>query len=107
MTAVKAKTRKRRAQEPESALEIIDRALRTPVKIIENGVARKVTIVEAIVIQLLRAEAAGSKRAATVRLKYQRLSRNRKKQRIEITREAAEPLPIPEHNKYPKRGEDD
>jgi hypothetical protein len=108
MSASKKKTRKRRPREPESTVGIIDGALKSLVAITENGVTRKVTIVEAIVIQLLRAETAGNKRAAAVRLRYQRLQRNHKREpKITVVRERGEMLPMPTQEAHKKGERDD
>jgi hypothetical protein len=101
------KARKRRPLGLDSTVGIIDGAFKSLIPITENGVTRKVTIVEAIVVQLLRAETAGKKKAAAVRLRYQRLQRNDARQpKIIVTHERGELLPIP-NQKTHKKGEQD
>ena len=53
-----------------ATVEIIDRLFGEPVEIVENGVARKVSILEAILMRLWAAEMSGSKRAGRVRLQF-------------------------------------
>lgn len=54
-----------------SVVSMIDRMFGEPIDIIENGVPRRVTTLEAILLRLLAKEMSGSKRASAVRLKYQ------------------------------------
>jgi hypothetical protein len=68
-----------------STVGYIDHAFRTNIEIIENGIPVKVTVLEAIVMQLLRAEAGGNKRATRVRLKYQQLTRRKRKTKYIVT----------------------
>jgi hypothetical protein len=60
---------------PASAatVEIIDRLFGEPIEIVENGVGRKVSTLEAILMRLWAAEISGSKRAGKVRLQFQDL----------------------------------
>jgi hypothetical protein len=96
MSVSKKKAGRRHPREPESTVGIIDGVFKSLIPITENGVTRKVTIVEAIVIQLLRAETAGNKKAAAVRLRYQRLNRNHKREpKITVIHERGEMLPLP------------
>ena len=53
-----------------ATVEIIDRLFGKPVDIIENGVVRKVSTLEAILMRLWAAEMSGSKRAGRVRLQF-------------------------------------
>ena len=53
-----------------ATVEIIDRLFVEPVEIVENGVARKVSTLEAILMRLWAAEMSGSKRAGRVRLQF-------------------------------------
>jgi hypothetical protein len=50
---------------------LIDEAFEQQIEIIENGESRRITVFEAILLQLWRKEMAGDRRATTVRLKYQ------------------------------------
>jgi hypothetical protein len=52
-------------------LELIDEHIKEQITIAENGVARRVSIFEAILLRLWLREMAGDKRALAVRLKYQ------------------------------------
>jgi len=54
-------------------IEIIDRLFGAPVEIVESGVAREVSTLEAILMRLWAAEMSGSKRAGRVRLQFQEL----------------------------------
>ncbi|HEY1886505.1 MAG TPA: DUF5681 domain-containing protein [Roseiarcus sp.] len=61
---------KKRRPASAATVEIIDRLFRDPVDIVENGVARKVSTLEAILMRLWAAELSGSKRASKVRLQF-------------------------------------
>jgi DNA modification methylase len=54
-------------------IEIIDRLFGEPVEVVESGVARAVSTLEAILMRLWAAEMTGSKRAGRVRLEFQEL----------------------------------
>jgi Family of unknown function (DUF5681) len=55
---------------PVATVEIIDRLFGLPVEIVESGVARRVSTLEAILMRLWAAEMSGSKRAGRVRLQF-------------------------------------
>ncbi len=61
---------KKRKPASVATMEIIDRLLAEPVEIVESGVPRKVSTLEAILMRLWAAEMSGSKRAGTARLKF-------------------------------------
>jgi len=61
---------KKRRPASVATVEIIDRLFGQPVEIVENGVARKVSTLEAILMRLWAAEMSGSKRAGRVRLQF-------------------------------------
>ena len=65
----------RRRAGSESAVETIDRLLMRRIRVVENGRARRMTILQAIVMQLCAKENAGNPRALNVRLKYEELAR--------------------------------
>ena len=67
-----------------ATVEIIDRLFVKPVEIVENGVARKVGTLEAILMRLWAAELSGSKRAGKVRLQFQELVEDDKEREIII-----------------------
>jgi hypothetical protein len=67
-----ASAKKRRPAAVATA-EIIDRLFVKPVEIVENGVARKVGTLEAILMRLWAAEMSGSNRAGKIRLQFQEL----------------------------------
>jgi Family of unknown function (DUF5681) len=67
-----------------SAVEMIDSLLFSPVNIIENGVPRKVTALEAIILQLLQKELAGNQRARAVRMKFEEIARENADRGVEI-----------------------
>jgi hypothetical protein len=50
---------------------LIDAAFEAEIDIVEKGVSRRVSVFEAILIQLWIKEMSGEKRATAVRLKYQ------------------------------------
>jgi hypothetical protein len=56
---------------PKGTVALIDAAFETQIDIVENGALRRVSVIEAIFLQLWRKEMAGDMRATTVRLKYQ------------------------------------
>ncbi|MGH6797004.1 MAG: DUF5681 domain-containing protein [Roseiarcus sp.] len=62
--------RRKRAAAP-GTVELIDAALNQRIPIRENGTTRRVSVFEAILLQLFRKEMAGDRRAARVRLLYQ------------------------------------
>ena len=64
---------KKRRPAAVATVEIIDRLFVKPVEIVENGVARKVSTLEAILMRLWAAEMSGSKCAGRVRLQFQEL----------------------------------
>jgi hypothetical protein len=64
---------KKRRPAAVATVEIIDRLFVKPVHIVENGVARKVSTMEAILMRLWAAEMSGSKRAGKIRLQFQEL----------------------------------
>ena len=75
---------KKRGPAAVATVEIIDRLFVKPVEIVENGVARKVGTLEAILMQLWAAELSGSKRAGKVRLQFQELVEDDKEREIII-----------------------
>jgi hypothetical protein len=54
-----------------NGVETIDRLFAEQIDIVEDGVKRRVSVLEAILLRLWAKEIAGSKRAAAVRLKYE------------------------------------
>jgi hypothetical protein len=59
---------------PKPILDILDGLLLAPVDIIESGKSRRVTALEAILLQQLQKEIAGDLRATRVRLSYQEIA---------------------------------
>ena len=78
---------KRRRSAAVATVEIIDRLFGEPVEIVENGVARKVSALEAILMRLWAAEMSGSKRAGRVRLQFLELVPKNDKEREIIVEE--------------------
>jgi Family of unknown function (DUF5681) len=78
-------SRRRYPARSVSAVEMIDEEFLRPIDIVENGLTRRVSTLEAIILQLWRKEVSGDRRALTVRLKYQEFARQNTKQRVEIT----------------------
>jgi hypothetical protein len=75
---------RRRSRRPPRTIEIIDKLFMMPVTITEDGLRRQVPLVGAIVLQLLRRELSGSRRALTVRLAYQSLAQQYAERTLEI-----------------------
>jgi hypothetical protein len=76
---------RRSARRVATTAEIIDKLLRAPVDITENGGTRRVTKLEAIVLQLWLRELDGDPRALATRLKYQELGQQHPQRATEIT----------------------
>jgi hypothetical protein len=74
-----------------ATVEIIDRLFSEPVEIVENGVGRKVSTVEAILMRLWAAELLGSKRAGRVRWQFLELVPKDDREREFIIKEIYEP----------------
>jgi hypothetical protein len=77
--------RRRYPARSRSSVEIIDRLFLKPVDITVNGETKRVTTLEAILLQLWMKEVAGNQRALRVRLKYQEFARQHSEPRLEIT----------------------
>ena len=56
---------------PKGTVALIDAAFEARIDIVENGASRRVSVFEAIFLQLWTKEMSGDKRAIAVRLKYQ------------------------------------
>ena len=67
-----------------SALESIDRLLLQPIEVVEKGKSRKVTALEAIVLQLWQKELSGDRRALVARLNYERIAQENVERGVEI-----------------------
>jgi uncharacterized protein DUF5681 len=67
-----------------STVEMIDRFFATPVGITVNGEERKVSTLEAIILQLWLKEIAGDRKALDVRLKYEAFARVTSEPRVEM-----------------------
>jgi hypothetical protein len=65
--------RRRKARRAATTAEIIDKMLLALIDITENGIPRRVTTLEAILLQLWQRELDGNRRALAVRLKYEEL----------------------------------
>jgi hypothetical protein len=66
-----------RARSPQPVVEMIDEFFAEEIDIIENGIRRRITNFEAIILQLWRKVMAGNKRAMNVLLKYQEFAASR------------------------------
>jgi hypothetical protein len=75
---------RRRSRRPFRLIEVIDKLLLTPVTVTENGLSSQMPAVGAIVLQLLRKELAGNRRALTVRLAYEALAQQYGEWKLEI-----------------------
>jgi hypothetical protein len=84
-----------RKQTPKPIVELIDDFFASKIDIVEQGVSRRISALEAIVLQLWRHAVAGSKRATNVLLQYQAFAARRSGgmggviQRIEVVGEDA------------------
>jgi hypothetical protein len=65
---------------PKGTVKIIDAIFAEQIDIIENGVPRRVSVFEAILLQLLSKEISGNRRAIAARLKYQEFVASQGKQ---------------------------
>jgi Family of unknown function (DUF5681) len=61
---------KKRRPASVGTVEIINRLFGKPIEIVEKGVVREVSTLEAILMRLWAAEMSGSKRAGSVRLQF-------------------------------------
>jgi hypothetical protein len=77
--------RRRKARRAGTTAEIIDKLLLAPVDITENGIPKRVTTLEAILLQLWGKELKGNRRALAARLKYQELAPKNAAATTEIT----------------------
>jgi len=75
--ARRAKGRRRRPARRESTLEIMDRLLTRRVSISLSGQARRVSVSEAIVLQLMQKAMSGNARACRALFKYQEFANSR------------------------------
>jgi hypothetical protein len=55
----------------KGTLELIDELFAEQITIVENGVSRRVSVFQAILLQLMSKEMAGDRQALAARLKYQ------------------------------------
>jgi hypothetical protein len=75
---------RRQSQRPLRLIEVIDKLLLAPVTVTENGLVSQMPAVGAIVLQLLRKELAGNRRALTVRLAYEALAQQYAERQLEV-----------------------
>jgi hypothetical protein len=68
----------------KGTVEMIDRFFSAPVGITVNGEERKVSTLEAIILQLWLKEIAGNQKALDVRLKYETFARANSEARVEL-----------------------
>ena len=76
--------KRRRSKAPEPTVAIIDRLLAAPVPIALNGETKNVRAIEAIVLQLMQKEMAGSAQAARTLLKYREFATQNGEKRPEV-----------------------
>jgi hypothetical protein len=69
---------------PKGTVELIDRLFLKPVEITVNGTTKKVTTLEAILLQLWRKEMSGNRPALRVRLKYEEFARQNSEPSLEV-----------------------
>jgi Family of unknown function (DUF5681) len=77
--------RRRKARRAATPVEFIDKLLLSLIDITENGKARRVTTLEAILLRLWEKDLGGNRRALAVRLKYGELVRQNAETATEIT----------------------
>jgi Family of unknown function (DUF5681) len=76
---------RKKARRAATTAEILEKLLLAPINITENGNARRVTVMEAIGLQLWKKAADGDPRAIDVLLKYQDLAPQESHVPTEIT----------------------
>jgi hypothetical protein len=76
---------RRKARRTATTAEIIDKLLLATINITENDTARRVTVMEAIGLQLWKKAVDGDPRAVDVLLKYQELAKQHPHVATEIT----------------------
>jgi hypothetical protein len=59
---------------PKGVVDLIDTEFAKEIVIIENRTKRRVTVLEAMLLQLWRKEMSGDRHASRVRLKYQKVA---------------------------------
>jgi hypothetical protein len=77
-------SRPKKAENPESDRDLIDRLLRTPVALSLNGQPKSIPAIEAIVYQLQRHEISGDPRASRILLGLRKLARKPENKKIQI-----------------------
>jgi hypothetical protein len=77
--------RRRRPRRSATTAEIVEKLLLAPIDIIENGGARRATVMEAITRQLWKKAVDGDPRAVDVLLRYQELAEKHPQVATEIT----------------------
>lgn len=76
--------RRRQKAQPESTLGIIDRLLLSTVQTRLNGNVTRISVLEAIISQLIQKELAGDAHAGRALLKYEELARRGVNNRLEL-----------------------
>jgi Family of unknown function (DUF5681) len=69
---------------PLSEIEMIDRHLLRRIDVVEKGETRRVPALRVIVLKLWQQELAGSRRALSVRLKYEAIAREAAERGVEV-----------------------
>lgn len=69
---------------PISEIEMIDRLLLRRIDVVVDGETKKVTALEVIVVKLWQQELAGSRRAFSVRLKYEAIAQECAARGVEV-----------------------
>lgn len=83
--------KRRYRRSSKGIVELIDDLFAQQIEIFENGTARRVSILEAIITQLWINEVSGNRRALAVRLQYQVFARSQRKDWPEIIIEGGLP----------------
>jgi Family of unknown function (DUF5681) len=76
---------RQRPKPPESLVATIDRLLRTPLQITVNGETKRLSALEAIIMQLVQKSMSGNRRASRVLLKYQEFANRNTEKTLELT----------------------
>src|SRR5271169_4481040 len=69
---------------PLSEIEMIDKHLLRPIDVVKKGERKKVPALEVIVLKLWQQELAGSRRALSVRLKYEAIAQEAAERGVDV-----------------------
>jgi hypothetical protein len=75
---------RRKPSRPETALEMVDRILRSPVTVTSDGETKRMPALEAIVSQLQIMEMAGNIRASRILLEYRKFAGQNAEKEVQL-----------------------